>query len=129
MRTSGRIFLGLGVWFVLVTAVYWLTSYEDAGTAMLLVAAGFGVLAGGYLFVVARRAEVLTTDERPEVDALTLVDDTTYLPHASVWPFVVGAGSLVVVNGLALGLWALVPGLILTSFGLYGYARQSRHRD
>ncbi|HEV8115865.1 MAG TPA: hypothetical protein VGP53_06480, partial [Acidimicrobiales bacterium] len=55
-------------------------------------------------------------------------DETPYLPHASAWPFLVGVAALVTLNGLALGLWALVPGVIGLTGALIGYAGQSRRR-
>lgn len=118
MKVVGRAYLGLGLLVALMGVVYWLTSYENAGTTMLALAACLALFVGGYLALTARRA---TTHGGGEA--------APYLPHASVWPFFVGAAALVAANGLALGLFALVPGVIALGVALAGYAGQSRRRE
>ncbi len=120
MKVIGRSYLVLGAAVALMAAVYWFTSYENAGTAMLVLAACLAVSIGGYLALTARRSTANATAEA-EADP--------YLPHASAWPFFVGVAALVTANGLAIGLWALVPGLIALAVALTGYATQSRRRS
>jgi len=117
MKVVGRAYAGLGGLIALMAALYWFTSYESAGTAMLLLAAGLALFIGLYL---ARTARHATTHAGEET--------APYLPHASAWPFFVGVAALVTLNGLALGLWALVPGAIGLTGALIGYAGQSRRR-
>ena len=131
MRMEAGIFIGISSFLVFVTAVYWLTSAEDAGTTMLLLSGGMALLVGGYLAAQSRKhtdpAEGdASTAEGPDEAA---PDEEAYLPHASVWPFAMGMGLVVMANGLALGMWALVPGALLAGTSLWGYARQSRRRD
>lgn len=114
------ILAGITAFLAVVTAVYWFTSYDDTGTVMLALSAATAGILAGYTIVAGRRA---ARARGPAGEA-----DGMYLPHASVWPLAVGAGSVVVANGLALGLWALVPGGVILAAGLLGYARQSRHR-
>ena len=123
-RIEARIFLGIGAAVFVLFLVYAVTAGEEAGTTMLLLTAGLGALAGGYLLLQARRtAEPAATGGNREVA------EEAYLPHASIWPLGIGAGCVVLANGLALGAWALVPGLMLTVASTWGYARQSRRRD
>lgn len=117
MKVVGRTYVGLGALIALMAALYWFTSYENAGTAMLGLAACLAVFIGGYLVLAARRT---TTEAGDETEP--------YLPHASVWPFLVGVAALVTLNGVAIGLWALVPGAIALTGALVGYAGQSRRR-
>jgi peptidoglycan/LPS O-acetylase OafA/YrhL len=118
VKVIGRAYLGLGLVVAIMGAVYWFTSYENAGTTMLVLASILALFLGGYLALTARRA---TTHGSGQAEP--------YLPHASVWPFFVGAAALVAANGLALGLFALVPGVIALGIALAGYAGQSRRRD
>jgi hypothetical protein len=128
VRVGARLFLAIGAFVVVAAAVYWFTSYEDAGTAMLLAAGVVGLVLGGYLWATTRRLaapDEVRLDEQVRAAAV----DGAYLPHASVWPFALGIGSLFLANGLLLGGWALLPGAIIAVAGLWGCATQSRRRD
>lgn len=122
MKVVGRAYLVLGAAVLLMGVVYWFTSYENAGTAMLVLASCLALSVGAYLAFTARRTTG-STAEGAEGGA-----DEPYLPHASAWPFFIGVAALVTANGLALGLWALVPGAIGLGGALLGYAGQSRRR-
>ncbi len=130
MRVEARIFLGIAAFLVLATLLYFATSSENAGSTMLLLAGGMALIIGGYLAVQARKR---TDAAEPEGAGGGGSDEPAvgeaYLPHASVWPFAMGMGLVVLANGLALGLWAVIPGALLTASSAWGYARQSRRRD
>ena len=93
---------------------------------LLLLAAMVGLGAGGYLWLQASRhadpGEAAPTGATADVSG-------RYLPHASVWPFAIGLGAVLLANGLALGLWAVVPGLLVLLGAIGGFVRQSRRRD
>lgn len=136
VRVQARMFVGIAVFFGLTAALYWFTSYEDAGTAMLVVSAGLGGLAGGYLWVQDRKASgssgggtgVGTAGDTEDGTVVTTPAEP-YLPHASVWPLGIGAAAFLLCNGLILGIWFLVPGVLLGAVSVVGYCAQSRRRD
>ncbi len=131
MRVQARIFLGIAAFLVVAAVTYGITSSEDAGTTMLVLAAGMAFIVGGYFTFQARSSTDAAEPERPGGggQADPVAEGEAYLPHASIWPFAMGMGMVVTANGLALGGWALVPGILLTSASVWGYARQSRRRD
>jgi hypothetical protein len=121
MRVEARMYLVIAGFLVVAFVVYLLASYEWAGTVLLLVGAVMGVFMGGYL---ERQARV-----RTDAAAVDHAASGEYLPHASIWPFGLGVGALLMANGLALGLWAVLPGAALTAGSVWGFARQSKFRD
>lgn len=130
MTTTGKLMLGIAALILLKSAVYWFLSYEHAGSVLLLLAGGLGLITGGYLVVATRKTSAADGSGGPGDGGQGSGDGhEEYLPHASIWPFGVGAGSVVLANGLALGLWAIVPGTIILAASVVGYARQSRRRD
>ena len=129
MRVEARIFLGIAAFLTLATVAYGVASSEEAGTTMLFLAGGMAVIVGGYLTVQARSHTDPGDPGRDETGGAHGAEPEAYLPHASIWPFGVGMGLVVMANGLALGLWALIPGALLSASSLWGYARQSRRRD
>jgi hypothetical protein len=124
-KVGARIFLGLAAYFVFLAIVYALVSDEEyAGVVMLLLAGGLSLLTGSFLEYGRRhglRQELAREDyERP---------GELYLPTTSVHPVVMGGGIIMLAAGLALGIWVLLPGLMVFGFGLYGFVQQSRARE
>lgn len=130
MRVEAGIFLAVATFHVVATVVYGITSREGTGTVMLFLTGGMGLLIGSYLTLQARRRTDPAVPARPgghgEVEA---AEGGLYLPHASIWPFGMGVGFVLLANGLALGLWAVGPGLVVAAASTYGFVRQSRRRD
>jgi hypothetical protein len=115
-----RLFLAIGAFMVFLAILYWFTSYEDAGTALLALSGVLALWFGVYLWLQQRRA-----------DAATEADEGSgplYLPHSSAWPFAIGLGAATLANGLVLGIWVVVPGAALLALGIGGFIHQSRHR-
>jgi len=117
-----RIFAGIGTFVVAMAALYWFTSYEDAGSVLLILAAVLSLWFGTYLWLQQRRPAPAGEVAGDGTEAL-------YLPHASVWPLVIGVGAASIANGLVLGIWVIVPGVVALALGIGGFVRQSRHRD
>lgn len=124
MTVTARMLLAIAGFLVVVSAIYWFLSYEEAGSVLLLLSGGLALIVGAYLWWATREQTSSPSSAEGHEE-----DEEHYLPHASIWPLGVGAGSVVLANGLALGLWAAVPGSMLLAACVVGYARQSRHRD
>jgi Cytochrome c oxidase subunit IV len=120
-----RIFLAIGAFMVFLAVLYWFTSYEDAGTVLLALAAVLALWFGTFLWLQQRRAAAARADGE---DDAALAGGAEYLPHASAWPFAIGLGAATVANGLVLGIWVIVPGAALLALGIGGFVHQTRHR-
>jgi hypothetical protein len=118
VKTLGRLFLGIAAFLIVGGTVYVVFSDEWAGKVLLLLAAGLGLIIGLFLELGVDK----TTDDGAEPE------QGLYLPHSSIWPFWLGVGALVIANGFALGLWGLIPGVIIMALALLGFGRQSRRR-
>ena len=132
MRTETRVVLFAAGFVGVVTAVYWFTSYEDAGTTML----GLGALAylflTSYLFLQARR---LRPGDRPEdaedpgvgdPGAPTEPVEVGYFPAASVWPASLALGAVLTGLGLVFGYWFFAIAAIFFVGGIIGYAVEAQ---
>lgn len=125
MRIEARILLTLGVFFGLMTAVYWIWSMENAGGIMLFAGMTLGFLPGAYYYWWSRRMKV-----RPEDDPnATMESGAGYVdafPGSSIFPFTLGMGAFFVVLALIFGTWMLVPGIGLVFWALIGGTAESR---
>ncbi|HEX9993506.1 MAG TPA: cytochrome c oxidase subunit 4 [Acidimicrobiales bacterium] len=121
LKAEYLIFGGIGLAVLAWGVVYWLTSYEDAGTVMLLLAAALLLSTAAYLFVQHRRLAA-PADEGDEAVL------EPWFPHASIWPFGMGFAGFLLANGLVLGVWFVIPGVLVLAASTLGYARESRRR-
>jgi hypothetical protein len=116
-HTQARMFLGIAVFMAVIGAVYWFASYEPAGTTMLALSSALAALCGVYL----------QFQREPDV-AESNRDEMPYLPHSSVWPFAIGVGAWLAVNGLIVGVGYAIPGLVVLAVAIIGLIGQSRRR-
>jgi len=119
-----RIFAGIGVFIAVLAVVYWLVSYEDAGTTMLVLASCLALFCGGWFYLQDRKRPVAPVEESVHGDAAR-----PYLPDTSVWPFAVGIGAALTLNGLIIGWPYAVPGAALLALAVTGFVGQSRRRS
>ena len=127
MKAESFYWLGVTAFFVVIGAVYWFTSYEDAGTTMLVATSLLGLLAGGYLFIQSRKYPPRPED-RPDAtleEGAGPVDD---FPAPSIWPFVFGLGATIFATGFIFGVWVILPGAAILGLGVVGMIVQSRRR-
>ena len=112
MRLAGRLFLGGGVFFLLVAGIYFMMSHDEAGGMALLLTAGLSAMIGFYLVVTARRLPEQPSDDiRGEIWEAD-PDYGHYSPHS--WaPLMVGASAAIVFAGLAFAAWIVIAGAIL----------------
>lgn len=119
-------FVGIAVFITALAAVYWAISYEDAGTTMLVAAAGLAATIGVWLFLHERAAG---TGHAGATDGEGDVDETVaYLPESSPWPFAMASGAALALNGLILSWAYATPGLVLLVVAIIGFVAQGRRR-
>jgi hypothetical protein len=125
MKTEAYLLIFVGVFFGCVGLVYWLLSYEDAGSMMLLGSFLLGCVPGGYYLWWSRRMR-----PRPEDDPDASLEDGAGVvgafPGSSIWPFVLGLGATFVALALVFGAWTLGVGLFLGVAALVGIVHESR---
>ncbi len=120
-RVPWRVFGAVGAFIAILALIYGVTAAEAAGATMLVLAAVLALWCGIFLWNNLRRFEAGHSGDPGG-------DDVAYLPEASPWPFGVGLGVVLIINGLLIGIWFVVPGLMLLAVSVAGVASQSRHR-
>lgn len=125
MKPEARLFLGATVFLAVIGIVYWLTSYEDAGSVMLAAAATMALLAGSAIWYLARRTPVRPEDRE---DA-TIADGkgpVDVFPTETIWPFAVGLSGALMASGFAFGLWLVLTGAGAFTLSVIGYLAEAR---
>lgn len=125
MKIESFFYLGVTAFFVVISGIYWFTSYEDAGSVMLVSSALLGLLAGGYLLFQATKFPPRPED-RPDATLAEGAGPVDEFPGSTIWPFVFGLGATIFATGLVFGVWVIVAGAAVFGLGLLGLIRQSR---
>ena len=125
MKVESFFYLGVTAFFVVIGAIYWFTSYEDAGTTMLAASSLLGLLAGGYLLLQSRKFPPRPED-RPDATLAEGAGPVDQFPASTIWPFVFAFGAAVFATGFVFGVWVILGGAIVLVLGVIGMIRQSR---
>ncbi|HEV2369377.1 MAG TPA: cytochrome c oxidase subunit 4 [Acidimicrobiales bacterium] len=124
-RVEALVYLGVALFFALVCAVYWFTSYEHAGSVMLILTAFLGFLPGAYLYWWGRHMKPRPEDV-PEADLEDGAGAVGAFPTSSIWPFVMGVGLAFVALGFVFGIWWGMLGMGVVVSALIGYTMETR---
>lgn len=125
MRTEGLVFAGTAAFFAVVTTVYWFTSYEEAGSTMLLLTVGLGLIPGVWLLWWSRRMAPRPED-RADADIEDGVGVVGRFPGPTAWPATLALGAVLAANGMAFGIWPALPGFVLIFIAASGAIMSGR---
>ncbi|NNN12567.1 MAG: cytochrome c oxidase subunit 4 [Acidimicrobiaceae bacterium] len=109
MKFEHKLYLGLGVFFAVIVAIYWFWSGESGGSTLILASALLGLVPGAYLGWWAMRMKPRPEDlEDPTSEESTGVVGA--FPTYTIWPFVMGMGAFMIGLAMVFGSWTLVIG-------------------
>jgi hypothetical protein len=108
-----------------IAGVYWFTSYEEAGTVLLLLTAGLGAIPGAWLIWGARRTPPRLEDQE-DAEASAGAGVVGTFPESSVWPLVFAIGISLAGVGFVFGVWFALPGLPLAVAAVAGGIAEGR---
>ena len=108
-----------------VGGIYWLLTYEDAGTAMLLFMGACGTVISGYLFLRRRHVRLIEDDPDARHEEAT-EEEIGHFSSGSVWPIFMGIGIAIGLLGFIFGRWMIVFGALLFVWATVGLMQESR---
>ena len=111
MKVSWQIFIGLALFYVLMTVIYWQVGGEPVGIGGMLLAAALAGMVGFYVWFTQRRIGQIL----PEDNLTALISDGAgdlgfYSPH-SWWPLPVALSMCALTLSLIIGWWLTVISL------------------
>jgi hypothetical protein len=125
MKTEGKVLAGVAAFFFVIANIYWFTSYEDAGSVLLITTVGLGVIPGAWLIWISRRHPPRLEDR----DNATIAEGAGRIgsfPESSVWPLGFAGGLCLGALGLVFGWWLALPGVVLLPLSLIGAILEGR---
>jgi hypothetical protein len=111
MKFGGKLFIGLTLFYFLVTSVYWYMSKEVIGTTVLALTGGLAFLIGFYTLFTSNRVGALPEDvEHAKISDID-PDYGFFSPHS--WtPFAIGLATWLFILGFAFARWLMVLGTL-----------------
>lgn len=100
--------------------VYWFTSHDPAGTALLVFGTALGVLVGSFILLSGRRVGPRPEDN-PESEIAEGAGEVGFFSPHSWWPLPLAATASIVFLGLAVGWWLVIIGTVLGALALVGW--------
>jgi hypothetical protein len=124
MKFSWRLFLGIGLFYALITVVYTELSKEIVGSLALLLSTLLAILLGFYFWFIDRR----TAGFLPEDDLDGEISDRAgelgfFSPH-SWWPLPLGFFMTLAGLGVLLGWWLTIIAVAGLLISIYGFVMQ-----
>ena len=111
MKVSWQLFIGLSLFYVLMTVIYWQVGGEPVGIGGMLLAAALAGMVGFYVWFTQRRIGQIL----PEDNLTALISDGAgdlgfYSPH-SWWTLPVALSMCALTLSLIIGWWLTVISL------------------
>jgi hypothetical protein len=116
---EARFFLFVGAFGLVLAAIYWVMSYELAGTILL---GGFG-LGAGLLGVRLRIERPTDGPGGTSDDAVPYRDESGRLPGETLAPLALGLGVALALTAFVFGVWLLVAGIVPFAWGAWTWLR------
>lgn len=126
MRTNGRLFVLLTVFYFAVMTAYIIWHYatyetfEPIGTAALAMLAMMSAFIAFYLLKV-HKSQGLVPEDSLEANIEDGDAEVGFFSPWSWWPFAIGAGSALAFASLAIGWWLFFIALPLALIALIGF--------
>jgi hypothetical protein len=121
MKTSWMLFVGLSIFYAVMTVIYWQLGGEAVGVTAIALSGGLALIIGFYLWFTARRlGNVLPEDNLQGEIADSAGELGFYSPH-SWWPLPVALSACTLGLGLIIGWWLVLIGvgsLLISVLGL-----------
>ncbi|CAM2870025.1 MULTISPECIES: cytochrome c oxidase subunit 4 [Dermacoccus] len=122
MKTSAKLFLYLGLFYVPLIFIYGhFTEWsEPVGAVGLALSAGFGLMIAGYFAMTDRKMD-LDPSDKPEGEINEVSGEVGFFSPYSWWPLWLAASISLLALGLAVGWWIVFVAAPLVALAVVGW--------
>jgi len=111
---------GCGIFFALISPIYWVLTKDPTGTTALVMTTLLCALLGFYLAVVARQISARPED-RSDGEIAEGAGEQGFFPPYSWWPLFCAMAFGVCVLGVVFGWWLFIIGVAFGAVALCGW--------
>ena len=111
MKVNWQLFGGLGVFYVLVTIIYWQVGGEPVGIGGMLLAACLAGMVGFYIWFTQKRIGVTLPEDNLTAEIIDGAGELGFYSPHSWWPLPVALSACTMGLGLIVGWWFTIIGI------------------
>ena len=120
MKTNWMLFVGLSIFYVIMTIIYWLIDGEPLGITGLLLSAGLAGMVGFYVWFTQKRIGKILPEDNTTAEIADGAGELGFFSPHSWWPLPTGMSAVAAGLGLIIGWWftlIAVTALIISVIG------------
>ena len=120
MKTNWMLFVGLSIFYVILTIVYWQVDGEPLGITGLMLSAGLAGMVGFYVWFTQKRIGKILPEDNTTAEIADGAGELGFFSPHSWWPLPTGLSAVAAGLGLIIGWWftlIAVTGLIISVIG------------
>lgn len=120
MKTNWVLFVGLAIFYALITGVYWWVDGEPLGITGLMLSSGLAGMVGFYLWFTQKRIGTTLPEDNLTAEISDGAGELGFYSPYSWWPLPTGLSAVAVGLSLIIGWWftlIAVTGLIISVIG------------
>ena len=121
MKTGWVLFIGLAVFYAILTVIYWQVGGEAVGITAIALSAGLALIIGFYLWFTDRRSGGLLPEDNQQGEIADSAGELGFFSPHSWWPLPVGLSIAAIGTGIIIGWWLVliaVGALVISILGL-----------
>jgi hypothetical protein len=111
MKTSWILFVGLSIFYAILTVVYWQLGGEAVGITAIALSAGLALIVGFYLWFTDRRLGNLLPEDNQQGEIADSAGEIGFFSPHSWWPLPVALSASALALGLIIGWWLVLLAL------------------
>ena len=120
MKTNWMLFVGLSIFYVIMTIVYWQVDGEPLGITGLMLSAGLAGMVGFYVWFTQKRIGKVLPEDNTTAEIADGAGELGFFSPHSWWPLPTGLSAVAAGLGLIIGWWftlIAVTGFIISVIG------------
>jgi hypothetical protein len=124
MKTNWRLFVGLAIFYVVMTIIYYYLGGEAVGISGMLLSACLAGMVGFYLWFTDKRIGRDLPEDRLDAEIADGAGELGFYSPHSWWPLPVALSSMVTALSLLVGWWMTLIGVGALIISIIGFVTE-----
>jgi hypothetical protein len=124
MKTNWRLFVGLAIFYVAMTLIYYFLGGEAVGISGMLLSACLAGMVGFYLWFTNKRIGRDLPEDRLDAEIAEGAGELGFYSPHSWWPLPVALSSMVTALSLLVGWWMTLIGVGALIISIIGFVTE-----